>query len=331
MDDPARRSAGRPQLGGKFVVPVTACHFLDQIDFLEDIETAMSWYEHVYRVDGPVHRVETDGLQQLKHLFRFEPLTKHLPDPRHAQAQPAIFECARVYIEHLGLWLPTSRRNDQLGYSLECALHSRRIDAALKSIARIRGHPQVPTRRTNGLAIEMRTLDQHIRGVTADLAEATAHDAGDCSCVFSICDDQHVGSQRAVHAIQCLEAFARACIAYHDRAASEFSEIERVQRLAKLLQHVVRRIDDVIDRSLADSAEPGSQPFRGWAHSDTAYNRSHVTRARLAVIDANVDPANTAVCSRAQHAQRRIRSRTPRTGGSTIPCSPPGASSRAMP
>ena len=74
-------------------------------------------------------------------------------------------------------------------------------------------------------------------------------------------DDQHVGVERAVDAVERRAAVSPgARAADHERRPAEPLEIERVHRLPELEHHVVGDVDDVADRADAGRLEPVAQP-----------------------------------------------------------------------
>ena len=60
-----------------------------------------------------------------------------------------------------------------------------------------------------------------------------------------------------------------------DRRSAELGEIERVRRLAELVEHVVARVDDVVDRARPDRLEPLHQPVRARTDLHAADHHAH--------------------------------------------------------
>ncbi len=68
-------------------------------------------------------------------------------------------------------------------------------------------------------------------------------------------------------------------------SAREFPVVERVQRLAALHHHVVRNIDDVVDRRDADRRQAVHQPIGTGTDADAANHAGRVARAEIRAID----------------------------------------------
>ncbi len=68
------------------------------------------------------------------------------------------------------------------------------------------------------------------------------------SCVGN---DQHLGIERAIGAVERLDALAGSCAANPNCAPRKLLEIKRVHGLAQLEQHVVGHVDNVVDRAHA--------------------------------------------------------------------------------
>src|SRR6185437_4761158 len=102
----------------------------------------------------------------------------------------------------------------------------------------------------------------------------TTHDSGECDCFFTIGDDEHVVRQRSLHAVERLELLTGVGAAHDDPSTAEFFEIEGVQGLAQLVQHVVGNVGDVVDGTLTDGFETFNEPIGRW----TNLHASHETR-----------------------------------------------------
>ena len=84
-------------------------------------------------------------------------------------------------------------------------------------------------------------------GAVAHFRHAAAHHAGNRLRLVAVGDDQHLGIERAIDAVERLDALAWCRAANPDFPARELLEVERVHRLSELEQHVVRDVDDVVD------------------------------------------------------------------------------------
>ena len=101
----------------------------------------------------------------------------------------------------------------------------------------------------------------------------------------------------------------------------ELAEIEGVQRLPALHQHVVADVDHVVDRRDADVVQSPDQPRRARPALHAAHHPSRIAQAQVRALDPHVRPAT----SPAAHPPAAARPASS-TGGSKAP-----PISRAMP
>ncbi len=73
------------------------------------------------------------------------------------------------------------------------------------------------------------------------------------------------------------------------RPPASFVAVERVQRAAPDVHHVVRHVDDVRDRAHLGEEEARAQPLRRRADRDVAEDAADVARAAVEVLDRDVD------------------------------------------
>ena len=94
----------------------------------------------------------------------------------------------------------------------------------------------------------------------SDFRQPAAHHAGDRLRLVGVGDDEHLGVERSVGAVERPDALALFRAADPELLAGELVQIEGVHRLAELEQHVVRHVDDVVDRADAGGLQPVGQP-----------------------------------------------------------------------
>ncbi len=122
----------------------------------------------------------------------------------------------------------------------------------------------------------------------ADLGVMPAHDAANRAGAFGVGDDQHLGIQRALHAIQRPKTFAGARPTDHQRASGDAIEVEGVHRLAELEHDVVGDVHHVVDRADAGRGQPLGEPVRRSAHTDFEDLRA-IPRAKRRIFQPYVD------------------------------------------
>ena len=104
-------------------------------------------------------------------------------------------------------------------------------------------------------------LSSAMRVVAPSISDSSpAHDATDRGRTLGVGDDEHVGAQRAIHAVERAETLAGARTADDEPPSSKLREVEGVHRLPELEHHVVGDVDDVVDRTDAGRFEPIAQP-----------------------------------------------------------------------
>ncbi len=94
------------------------------------------------------------------------------------------------------------------------------------------------------------------------LALEAADDAGQRDGPALVGDHEHVGRQAPQLAVERAELLAVAAAADDDVVARDVVVVEGVQRLPQLEHHVVRDVDDVVDRTLLERDQPLLQPLR---------------------------------------------------------------------
>ncbi len=113
-------------------------------------------------------------------------------------------------------------------------------------------------------------LSSAIVVVAADTSlVAAAHDAGQRLRAIAVGDDEHLGRQRPLLPVERRQRLAGPRRADAQRRAGERVEVERMQRMAELEQHVVGDVDDVADRADAGGGEPLRTTRRArarWSH-----------------------------------------------------------------
>ena len=161
------------------------------------------------------------------------------------------------------------------------------IDTPLESIGRIGIDAQPACSAADGRGIEPRALQQHIARLAGDFAFEAADDSSERDGAFRIGDDHGLRIDLSCLAIERLDCLARFSGANDDCCVREFVEIERVQRMAEREHHVVRRVDNVVDRPQPDRFEPASDVNRRSRDLYTATHQSGIAVAHLGGVDAD--------------------------------------------
>src|SRR4051812_18817238 len=87
--------------------------------------------------------------------------------------------------------------------------------------------------------------------------------------------------------LACHTRRARLAATHDDRLSTHAIEVERMQRMSEREHHVVRYIDDVVDRTKADLFQPFGDERGGRLDGDVADDKRGVTRAHLRRFNAD--------------------------------------------
>ena len=166
----------------------------------------------------------------------------------------------RDRVDHAGEDRSAAQVGDQGGRPGRRARLELRVRAALEAMGGVRVHPQALGGLAHRPGVEPGALDQHVAGPRTDLAVLAAHDAGQGHRPRAVGDHQHVVGELALGAVQGGQDLARVRRADDDgrgravRDGADLVEVEAVERLAHLPQHVVGDVDHVVDRAQADGS-----------------------------------------------------------------------------
>ena len=118
-----------------------------------------------------------------------------------------------------------------------------------------------------------------------DFALEAADDAGECDGAVFVGDHKHVVRKRARDVVERRELFFFVPAPDDDVMPGEAIVVERVEGLAELEHDVVRDIDDVVDRPLAERDQALLHPFWRGADPDPFYGGRQVAAAEIRRFD----------------------------------------------
>ncbi|CCJ83891.1 conserved hypothetical protein [Cronobacter dublinensis 582] len=162
-----------------------------------------------------------------------------------------------------------------------------RVDAALVAVRGI-GMQAVTTRATgDGERREERAFQQHIAGFTVHTGVFAAENTAHRERFFMVRDDQRIGVQRRLIAVEQRQRLALFRHAHHD-AAIDAVKVEGVHRLTQLKQDVVGDVNHGVDRADTAAAQFFTHPQRGRrGHVDAFHNAAQVARAGISGVNLN--------------------------------------------
>src|SRR5439155_26414286 len=126
------------------------------------------------------------------------------------------------------------------------------IDAALEAVTRVGRDSELPPCSADPSRIERGNFEENISGFRRDFAATPADHARNRLRTLGIADDNRSWRQRAIDPIQSLYQLLAAGFPDDDGATRELFKVERMHRLTKSVEHVVRYIDHVVDRARAN-------------------------------------------------------------------------------
>ncbi len=216
-----------------------------------------------------------------------------------------------------GLGGTAGDQHQQVDGALRGGAGGLRVDAALEALGRLGGQLVPLGTAGDGDRVEVRRLDDHLGGARTggrveDLGGGAAHDAGQADRAAVVADQQVLGGQRALDAVEGGQALARLGPADRDRAGHALLVVG-VQRLAHLQHHVVGDVDSERDRADARLLQPALEPDRGLGgRVDADHGAGHEAVAAGRVVDLHQVAEGV---GRRHVEQCRVGQRQPVRGG----------------
>ncbi len=163
------------------------------------------------------------------------------------------------------------------------------VDAAFETGARLRAQLETLRRAGDAHPFEERRFEQDLRRGVGDLRRAATHDARDgLRRAGGIADEEILLAERAIHAVERRDVLTSFGQPHEDPPACQASEVEGMERLVPLEQHVVGDVHDVADRTHAGLYEPLRHPRRRRAHRH-ACDPAQIPGAAVGCVDADRD------------------------------------------
>jgi hypothetical protein len=266
-----------------------ARHLLDQVDLTFEIGPEGGRGRDEGVAVAPVVEIDAERRQRVPHFFGVERGAEHVIDAARAHPDPLGLDRVRVHVLALGCDLRTGDVGEQLHRPLGIPRDRIRVDAALEASARLAPQLQ-PLRRTrDSHRLEVRGLEEDLARGVGDLGRGPTHDPGDrLRRALGVTDEEIGRSELSLHTVERRHALPVAREPHDDAAPGQLREVERVQGLVALEQHVVGDVDDVADRSHAGLHQPLHHPRRRLPHRD-ARDAAEITRAPVERLDGHRD------------------------------------------
>ena len=176
-------------------------------------------------------------------------------------------------------------RRQQLDDAVGRGLGDDRVDAALVALAGLGGELVALAGAEHRRGVPVGRLDQHRRRGRRHLGGLAAHDAAEADDAGVVGDDQVLGGQRAVDAVEGGQPLPLGGSAHPDRTG-ELVGVVPVDRAADLEHHVVGDVDGQRDRAHPGLGQPAHHPVgRRCGRVEAGDLAGHEDRAAGRVVD----------------------------------------------
>ena len=161
----------------------------------------------------------------------------------------------------------------------------REVGATFETVRRVGVHAETLGADARAPAIEVGGLEQNVGGAGGHFGVEAAHDPGQTDDARAVGDDEHLRIELALLAVERRQLLPGARPPHHELAARDGRKIVGVERLSRLPEAEVRRIDDVVDRPRTDRLEPPHQPLRRGTDLHAADDPQGEARTAFGVVD----------------------------------------------
>ena len=174
---------------------------------------------------------------------------------------------------------------NQFGHAIAGHRRDAPVGAALEAMRGVGVHAVPLGHAADGRRIEPCRLDQHVLRLLGDHRVEAAHDAGQRDRLLRVGDDQVVGRELAIDAVERLQHFAIAGAAHDDRAAFQQVEIEGVRGMSEFVDRVVGGVGGVVDGARTQQFQPLHDVLGRRTDLHAANDARRVPRTAFGVVD----------------------------------------------
>ncbi len=282
-------------------------HFLHQVDLA--VEVGAEGGNHrdngVGVVGLGILEFDPERGQRGPDVFVVEAGAEHRVHPAGPQADALAFDRRRIHVSDVGGDLCAGHLHQQLHRPLGVALDRIGIEATLEARARLAAQLEPLGAAGDAHALEVGRLEEDLGGGLRHLGGGPAHDPGDgLRCALGVADEEILTGELTLDAVERGDPLTGVGQAHDDAAPREPRQVEGVQRLVALEQHVVGDVDHVADRTHARLHQPLRHPRGRRPHRD-ARDPAEVAGAAVRVVDHHGD------VTRHLGIARRVRLRHP--------------------
>lgn len=137
-------------------------------------------------------------------------------------------------------------------------------------------------------AAEIGAFEDDGGGFVGDFRVLAAHDARQCDRLFAVGDAEHIGRQLADVPVERGDSLALGRSADDDGLGGNVGSVKRVHRLAVFQHHIVRDVDDVVDRADACRAQTLAHPLGTGRNFDVFHHPRRVPQTKIVRRDLHV-------------------------------------------
>ena len=271
------------------VVPDDARHLLHHIVRDTDIRAPVG-HAHLVALRRQPATAEAQPCQRASHLRCRQVNAQHLEQPLAGKLDLHLRRRIRIDIDESVQRLASCQLHQQLRRAPGGDHRQLRAQPLLEPRRRLRARLQFRRRPPDVRRMEGGRFQQHRRRRLRHLRLEPAHHAGQRDRRLRIRDSEHIGRKLLFVAVDHHHLLALPGASHDDLASAQLLEIESVQRLAQLQHHVVRDIDDDVDRAHPAGDKPLLHPARRFSHPHVLDQRGDVAIAQVRVGDLHRRP-----------------------------------------
>ena len=220
---------------------------------------------------------------------RHAAVSRQQPQAREAQRRLAHPEEASVRVQEPGSHRAAGRLDQQARGQIQGSGDRLQVRSAFEPVRSIGVHAQAPGGLANRHRVPPRGLEQDVRGLLRDGRVEAAHDPGERNRTLGVGDHDIRRVEKTFHAVEGDEGFAPGRLADDQEPAPNLVEIEGVQGLRRVPEHVVGRVDGRGNGLGADRREAPPDRLGRGAVGDAAHDARAEAPAELRYADHDGD------------------------------------------
>ena len=208
-------------------------------------------------------------------------------DPLPVKGQRALLVAGAVAIHHTVDHVARIELLHELQSARKANRAALRAQLLLIAGGGLCAHAKLFRRAAHAGAVKARRFKDDGSRILHDAAVFAAHHTGHGDGLFRIRNDEHILSERALHAVERGNLLAVFRTADDHAPTLEIAQVKGMHRLAVFQHDIVCDIDNVVNRAHAARAQPLAQPARGRLNAHILNHRAHIAVALLRIQDGD--------------------------------------------